>query len=373
MRPFACVCGRTVYFLNTRCVGCGHELGYVPERGEMATLERSKGGLRGRTATGWEAALRPCRNWNEHQACNWAVPAGDTHHYCSACRLNTVIPNLSVPGNLKLWRRMESTKRRLLYGLWRLGMPVLGKDEDAAWGLAFAFLADHPDKNTYLESLGGQVRVLTGHANGLITINVAEADDPSREWMRARMEERYRTLLGHFRHETGHYFWDILIRGSDWQAPFDRLFGDSSQDYRKALERHYSRPRGSDGAPGDSHISAYATAHPWEDWAETWAHYLHIDDALETARWRGLAAAEPGGAHEVAGGFGGGPPLSALDTAGFDLAVNEFISLAMSLNDVNASLGYGMFYPFELTPTVLDKLRFVHQVVAAARRPAVGR
>ena len=361
MRPFACVCGQAAYFLNTLCTACGKELGFLPELGELASLDRLEGGLlRARTGTGWDGPRRPCRNWTEHQVCNWTVPP-DGSAYCRSCRLDHVIPNLAVPGNLLLWKRLESTKRRLLYGLWRLGIPVVGKDEDPGRGLGFAFMSDHPDKNTYLEDLGGQGRVLTGHAGGLITINLAEADDPSREWMRVRMDEPYRTLLGHFRHESGHYFWDLLVRSSPLKASFDRLFGDSGTDYREALDRHYARPGGSNGKRSDAHISGYATVHPWEDWAETWAHYLHIDDALEAARWRALAAPPPGGG-------AGGPPLSALDPAGFDAALRDFIALAMALNDVNESLGYGMFYPFVLTPAVIEKLRFVHQVASASRR-----
>jgi hypothetical protein len=89
-------------------------------------------------------------------------------------------------------------------------------------------------------------------------------------------------LLGHFRHEVGHYFWDRLVATDPHQLEeFRVLFGDDRQDYGEALKRHYD-----EGAPAnwqDTYISMYATMHPWEDFAETWAHYLHIVDTLETA------------------------------------------------------------------------------------------
>src|SRR6202011_5238904 len=36
------------------------------------------------------------------------------------------------------------------------------------------------------------------------------------------------------------------------------------------------------------HVTPYASAHPWEDFAETWAHYFHMVDTLETATAFGL-------------------------------------------------------------------------------------
>src|SRR5437868_9942335 len=131
---------------------------------------------------------------------------------------------------------------------------------------------------------------MTGHKDGIVTMKVEEADDVTRVRVRTQMREPYRTLLGHFRHETGHYYWDRLIANSDWLEPFRGLFGDERASYAEALDRHYQQ-----GAPLDwqpQYVSAYATMHPWEDWAETWAHYLHMMDAVDTALGFGMSARE---------------------------------------------------------------------------------
>ena len=57
-------------------------------------------------------------------------------------------------------------------------------------------------------------------------------------------------------------------------------------DYAAALSSHYQI-----GAPAgweEDFITAYAASHPWEDWAETWAHYLQILDGLETCEGLGI-------------------------------------------------------------------------------------
>ena len=59
--------------------------------------------------------------------------------------------------------------------------------------------------------------------------------------------------------------------------------------YAAALQAHYAK--GGDVGPwAERHVSAYASAHPWEDWAETWAHYLHMMDAVDTALGFGMSA-----------------------------------------------------------------------------------
>src|SRR5262249_17798301 len=137
-----------------------------------------------------------------------------------------------------------------------------------------------------LRSPSGGPRGVTGHNHGVITLNLEEAEDPAREQIRVAMHEEYRTLLGHLRHETGHYYWDRLIGGTGRIEEFRRIFADERQDYATALENHYQK-----GPPAtwrDGYVSAYAAAHPWEDWAETWAHYLHMLDTLECALGFGL-------------------------------------------------------------------------------------
>ncbi len=224
--------------------------------------------------TGVEPAIngfRPCANYVENGVCNWLVAADSPHTLCIACRLNNTIPNLSEPGNRDLWADVESAKRRLVYGLYRLRLEVLSKLDDEKRGLSFDIKSDLEDQ-----------RVLTGHSDGLITLNIEEADPAKRERNRLALKERYRTLLGHFRHEIGHYYWDRLVgegEGDRLEA-FRKVFGDERSDYAQALERHYQAPL------ADYHlsfISSYASSHPWEDFAETFAHYLHMRDTLETA------------------------------------------------------------------------------------------
>src|SRR4051812_4944914 len=209
MKIFNCTkCEQVVYFESVQCVRCGHVLAYLPDRGTMSAVARDAGAT---DAAGWRvvggsadgARYRPCLNATEHGVCNWAVPADDPEELCAACRLNHLIPNLADAKAKEDWHRIEIAKRRLLYTLFGLGLPVEGKRDDAAGGLAFDFLQD-----------GAEGKVFTGHSDGLITINIAEAEDPFREKMRAQLGENYRTVLGHFRHESGHYYWDRLVDGS---------------------------------------------------------------------------------------------------------------------------------------------------------------
>ena len=259
---------------------------------------------------------------------------------------------LSRFGTREAWARLEAAKRRLIHSLLCLGLPVSGKAEDPQCGLAFDFLAD-PDPGT-----PGTISAWTGHLNGVITINVAETDDAEREKRRLQMQEPYRTLLGHFRHESGHYFWDRLIQGTDWIEGFRRLFGDERPDYGQSLHRHQQQ-----GAPGDwanSFVSAYASAHPWEDWAETWAHYLHMTDTLETALECGLSL-QPRRSNEQVWK----PEIADVgqQALSFDEMVERWFPLTYVMNNLNRCMGLQDTYPFVLAPPVLNKLRFVHEVV----------
>jgi hypothetical protein len=205
--------------------------------------------------------------------------------------------------------------------------------------------------------------VFTGHSDGLITINVAEADDPFREKIRAQLGEAYRTVLGHFRHEIGHYYWDRLVKDSPWQRRFRDLFGDERADYQEALDRHYK-----EGAPADWNdhfVSQYASMHPWEDWAETWAHYLHMFDTLETAKVYGLRV-------KVSKGDAGATVVDAEEVSvdDFDRMASDWVPLTVAFNSLNRSMGLRDLYPFVLTDKALTKLRFVHDVIRAASDPA---
>ncbi|HSK39329.1 MAG TPA: putative zinc-binding peptidase, partial [Arenibaculum sp.] len=274
MRLFTCQnCQQLLYFENTRCERCGLTLGYLPDVGTLSALEPD--GELWRTLAVPGRTYRYCAN-AVHGACNWLVPHDGPTPFCVACRHNRTIPDLSVPENLRRWRKLEIAKRRLVYTLLKLHLPLKSKSEDAATGLAFDFLAD-PDTTD-----GGGPAVMTGHDNGLITINLAEADDVERERRRDDLGEPYRTVLGHLRHEVGHYYWDRLVRDAGRTRSFRALFGDESRDYGEALKAHYANGPAADWR--DTFVSSYASSHPWEDFAETWAHYLHIIDTLETAK-----------------------------------------------------------------------------------------
>lgn len=338
MRTFTCLCGARLFFDNQTCLACSRQLGFLPDR---LTLTAIEAGENGDFETG-AGRYRKCGNYVEHGVCNWMVPAGDPQPLCLACRLNHVIPDLADADSRARWATVEAAKRQLVYSLLRLGLPLLPKSEDAERGLAFDIKADSDAE-----------RVLTGHADGLITLNLAEADPLARERMRLAMNERYRTMLGHFRHEVGHYYWDRLVRDGDQLDAFRTRFGDERQDYDEALRRHYGDDAGPPAAGGDTHISAYAAAHPWEDWAETFAHYLHIVDTLETAHHFGFTTTPA--AHAK-------PPASGA-RQDIDLLLDEWMELTVALNALNRSMGLADAYPFVISPAVRAKLALVHELV----------
>jgi hypothetical protein len=292
--------------------------------------------------------------------CNWMIPADSDATVCRACALNHVIPDLSKGDNLERWQRLELAKHKLVYALLKLGLPVVPKSADPAAGLGFVFVAhaDDPDD----ESLPTK----TGHMDGLITINISEADDAEREYQRKMMGEPYRTVLGHFRHEIGHYYFDRLIDKTPAQDTFRRLFGDETVDYSEALARHYENGPGSHWP--DHHVSAYASAHAHEDFAETWAHYMHIVDTLETAHSFGVQVS--------AGGFDD-PSLSMLadfnpyQEPDFGRILKAWLPLTYALNSLNRSMGHLDLYPFILPTAVEAKLAFIHDLVRGGPIPPI--
>jgi hypothetical protein len=358
MKFFHCDhCDQPIFFENTQCVKCGHTLGYLPDQGKMGAFEAVKDGLWCSVASqNQETLYRMCKNYSEAQVCNWMIPADNPESLCQACRLNRTIPDLSDSHNVACWSRLETAKRRLVYTLLALGLPLKNKQDDPKLGLAFDFLAD-PD-----DDFKENQKVMTGHAEGLITINIAEADDAVREKMRLNMNERYRTLLGHFRHEVGHYYWEVLVRDSDSLAHYRELFGDEQEDYGDALQQHYEQ-----GPPADwpqNYISTYATSHSWEDWAETWAHYLHIVDTLETVQDFGVIVTEaPLEKSTVQKEF----DLKHSSDGEFTRIITEWVPLTFALNSINRSMGLQDLYPFVLSKPVIEKLRFVHQVIHQPR------
>jgi len=353
MRTFACTCGQPLFFDNLRCLSCGAEVAYDPTSRELGAIAPAGQGL-------WTVArdtrapapwFRLCAHRTTAAACNWMVPADRPEDICLSCRLTRTVPALDRPRNADRLHELEVSKRRVLFALQALELPLVPRTEDAERGLAFDFL----------ESLPGEERVMTGHAGGVITLNVAEADDDYRERNRESLKEPYRTIVGHLRHELGHYYWDVLIRDTRWLAPFRDVFGDDRGDYGAALQKHYA-----EGPPpdwGTRHISSYAASHPWEDWAETWAHYLHARSTLETVK-----------------SFGIGTEASTLKVTPFTADVlyrhgatraddnflawiNAWVVLTAVLNETARSMGQPDIYPFVLSRTVVTKLHFIQCVI----------
>jgi hypothetical protein len=348
MKLFECQnCGQPLYFENTRCESCGLRLGYLPAKATVTALEEGEDGLRALADPA--SRVRSCAN-AQHEVCNWLVSADGPDPFCAACRHNRTIPDLSIVDNVLNWRKIESAKHRLFYTLLKLRLPLTTRDEDPE-GLAFDFVAP---------PLADSAPVMTGHKGGLITISLAEANDSERERQRREMAEPYRTLLGHFRHEVAHYYWDQLVKDSPSLNEFRRLFGDERQDYGAALQKHYA-----EGPPAnwaEQFVSAYASVHPWEDFAETWAHYFHMVDTLETANAFGMRLRPK---------VSKGADLStAIDfdphNADMDRIIDSWLPLTFAVNSINRSMGLSDLYPFVLGPAAIVKLSFIHERIHAA-------
>ena len=320
-------CRNRLYFENSQCGRCGATVGYELGGNRFVCIGED-----------WQYCANAARG-----ACNWVVPAGAASPFCLSCRLNEVIPPIDDPVQQRRWVEVETAKRRLVYGLWRQSLPVVPRAE-AADGLAFRILVDHAH--------GGAGDVSMGHEAGVITIDASEADSWERESRRVELQEPFRTLLGHMRHESGHYYWDRLVAPTRWLDDFRARFGDERADYAAAMSAYYNG-----GPPPDwqaTHISAYATMHPWEDWAETWAHYLHMVDAVETAAASGFW--QPVRADGSAEG--------AMPAADFDSVYQRWEAVQLAMNSMNRSLGHNDFYPFVVSDAAREKLRFVHDVVS---------
>jgi hypothetical protein len=343
MKTFDCACGARIFFRNSRCLTCSRELGFLPEHGVMSALEPLEGALFRALAV--SETYRKCKNFAEEKVCNWLVHEADAADLCVSCRLTRVVPDKTDAKNREGWSRIEGAKRHLLYTLLALRLPVEPRDAGDTSGLAFEFKVPAPDHP-----------VLTGHANGVITLNLEEADPVAREEMRVKMKERYRTLLGHFRHEIGHYYWQRLVEPDPATLTrFRDLFGDDRDDYAEALKRHYATK--ADAGWQDDFISEYARAHPWEDWAESWAHYMHMVDTFETAQHFGLTHAE-----ERVSLTGGEAP--------FEIVLRNWMELTVALNQLNRSMGLADPYPFAIGVKPGEKLAFVHDLIARTARPA---
>lgn len=355
MKTFNCdACGALVFFQNIQCVQCGHALGFLPDIMDMAALE-AKPDQRWQSLAPASAGglYRACANGRDHAVCNWYVPDSETADFCAACHLNLVVPDLSKSENQANWHKVEIAKRRLIYTLRQLSLPTEGNLAAGVPGLRFRFLAESPDSGT----------ILTGHEDGVITLNLAEADDVERERRRTELHEPQRTLIGHFRHECGHYYWDVLIRNSPLIEEYRRLFGDERTDYASALKTYYANGPMPDWTARC--VTAYASSHPWEDWAETWAHYLHIVDSLETAAGVGLSL-HP--SHPAAKTGSAEPGQAVGAGVAFETMMEHWLPLTHALNSLNRGQGLPDLYPFVLAEPAVEKLRFIHEVVSRNRQ-----
>lgn len=365
MQSFICSCGNRLFFENSRCMRCQSETGFLPDRLLLVTLKPLDANLYVSDQVP-QQRYRKCSNYNADHICNWMVAEGDNDEFCVSCRLNKIIPNLSQPANHLRWHRMERAKRRTLYNVFRIGLHVIDRKTDPEHGLEFQFMEDVKEYDPYTHEMVRYQQIMTGHDTGTITINIQEADHSHREAVRENMNEAYRTPVGHVRHEVGHYFWEKLIANSSWLARFRELFGDEREDYQGCLQAYYQT--GPRAGWQENFISAYASAHAWEDWAETWAHYLHITDTMETANDFGLnidgrALLAP---LNIGNGNNVTTPPKYLTETGFDEMLTDWMRLTILMNALNRSMGLRDAYPFSVSERVGDKLRFVHQVIAAA-------
>jgi hypothetical protein len=351
MKLFTCdACGQVIYFENSRCLRCSARLGFDPAQTQMVALAAA--------GDHWVSVQDPARRWKPcanaaHDACNWLLDLDDTGTLCRACRHNRTIPDLGSSERLNAWRRIEAAKKRLYYTILRLRLPTSPPGTPGTEPLVFDFLAELPDAP----------KVMTGHDQGVITISLEEADDAKRESTRVRLGEPYRTLLGHFRHEIGHYYWARLVRdaGQEELARYRSLFGDERCDYGRALRSYYAQ-----GAPEDwqrHHVSPYATMHPWEDWAETWAHYFHMVDTLEMAGAFGVRVAPDLVGGEVMGTEIDFDPHRVAD---IQQVIDAWLPLTYAVNSINRAMGLPDLYPFVIGAPVKDKLAYIHGLVRRA-------
>jgi len=348
MKIFECGnCAYPLYFENQSCEKCGHFTGFSDLHLDMKTFTRTNGLLKSDSDG---ALFKYCSN-SVSRVCNWIIPANEKNGFCLACSLNRIIPDLSIQENIEKWRRLETAKHRLVYQLKRLRLPVSPRTINSKMGLCFDFVAKQ-----------GDPKVMTGHNNGIITIVLSEADSVHREYVKKQMAEPYRTLIGHFRHEVGHYYWTLLVSGDQKiLTDFRELFGDERVNYNNSLKNHYQF-----GAPSNwqkGFISQYATSHSWEDWAETWAHYLHIMDMTETSNSFGIDVSpkvkDPS--------FKGKVDFDPYEMSDFNKVYKAWAPISLVINSLNRSMGISDMYPFVVSQKVIQKMNFIHNLLIKSK------
>ena len=332
MKTFKCGCGSQLYFENTLCLSCNKKVAYDFTTDTMNRLSELNSDY---YLTDSNKKVKLCKNFSEYNVCNALIPYDSKSDLCISCQLNRTIPNLEFSDNIKKWAKLEKSKRRLVRSLLKLGLPVTSYSQSES-GIAFDFIQDQQQNpNVHNEF------VTTGHYKGLITINLAEADDIHLENTKSELGEQYRTPLGHLRHESGHYYFDLLIKDTSWLETFREIFGNEQSDYQQALDRYYqSKPHTN---WNQNYISEYAMVHPLEDWAECWAHYLHMVDTLESAQNLNI--------------------LDFDDNNDIDAQLYNWANLSIAMNELNRSMGLNDAYPFILNTDVVKKLCFLDQVI----------
>jgi len=374
MKTFKCSCKdhQILFFEDSNCSACGRTVGLDDEFDKVEPYDLDEESGQYYKEAQPDIRYQKCDNHANFKTCNGMVnlntfvPVEDKDEVlCFACRFNETIPDLSIVEHIPLWKKMETAKRRALYTLKALSLPLRNISQDPDTGLSFDFTTDRDVNDHFVTKLEDSEAVFTGHDCGHITINLAEANDVARSHTKLAMGERYRTLLGHFRHELGHYYFDILIAGSpEKHALCKKYFGDDELDYKKALDKHYKN-----GPPVDwseTFISEYATMHPYEDWAETWAHYMHIMDTLETAKNFSITGSTSGNsvdAEEVEDlNLPQGAYFFSAQTS-ITSILDTWVDFAVILNALSRSMGMNDAYPFVLTQPVRTKLSFIHHAI----------
>lgn len=374
MKTFKCSCkdNHILFFESSSCVACERVVGLDDNFDKVEPYELDEESGQYYKSKQPSIRYQKCDNNADYKVCNGMVnmntfvPVPDKDEVlCFACRFNETIPDLSVVEHIPLWKKMEAAKRRALFTLKALSLPLRNISQDPEGGLSFDFTADRDVNDNFVSKLYGQDTVFTGHDCGHITINLAEANEVARSHTKLAMGEQYRTLLGHFRHELGHYYFDVLIADSPKKhALCKQYFGDDELDYQESLKKHYK-----DGAPEswrNNFISEYATMHPYEDWAETWAHYMHIIDTLETAKNFSITGStkscvtDTGEVGEL--NLPQGAYFFSSQTS-ITSILDTWMDFSIILNSLNRSMGMNDAYPFVLSQAVRTKLSFIHHAI----------
>jgi hypothetical protein len=345
LKLFKCRCGNALFFDNITCIACGSDTGWCPSCKSTTALVPDQNNLYHCGNEICKAVLQKCANYSDLHVCTRCVEANAgfiNGALCDCCQFNAVIPDLSLDGNLSKWARLEAAKRRLFYTLDLLHLPYGTAAQGFVPPLSFDFKGDVLPNSGQWRSMNEDEQVFTGHADGKITINIKEADPVELEKARVQLGERHRTVVRHFRHEIGHYYWDVLVKGK-CEPDCIRLFGDHSNPvYQEALARHYA-----EGPPAnwpDICVSAYAAMHPWEDFAETFALYLDMVSVLDTADYFGMLS-------------------KPLDLRDFDAMLSGFVHTGLVMNEMTREMGLVDYTPEVIVKPVRDKLLFVHELV----------